>query len=70
LDYRKITTVLVVADDDVDAVMEQLNGALDKLENLHTVYDSGIQVEATGEPENAKEIGAPIPSSALSSSAP
>ena len=57
--YRKITATLVVDNDDAEAVIEQLNVALDKLDKLHTVYESSISQAETNTPENAAEIASP-----------
>jgi len=51
--YLKITATLIVDEDDAAAVVEQLNANLDRLEELHTVYEASIAETETGKPENA-----------------
>jgi hypothetical protein len=57
--FRKITTMQVVAEDDAESVIEQMNAAMDRIGEFATIYDSSIGDEDAPEPENAAEIGAP-----------
>ncbi len=49
----------VVAEDDAESVIEQMNAAMDRIGEFATIYDSSIGDEDAPEPENAAEIGAP-----------
>jgi hypothetical protein len=55
--YRKITTVQVVLEEDAEAVIEQMNAAMDKIGELQTIYDSSLKDEDAPKPANAAEIG-------------
>jgi hypothetical protein len=44
--YRKINLELVVFADDTDSVVAELNAAIDRLEETHTVFGGGIEVAA------------------------
>jgi archaellum component FlaC len=58
--YQKITLRVVVNEDDSEFLIQALNDVMDKIEDQMTVYSSEIATAATGEPENAEEITAPI----------
>lgn len=44
--YKKINVELIVVADEADAVVVQLNAALDRLEEKHTLFDGGIETAA------------------------
>jgi hypothetical protein len=44
--YKKINVELVVAADDAEAVVAELNTALDRLEETHTLFGGGIETIA------------------------
>jgi hypothetical protein len=48
--YRKIVVELVVETDEVDAVVSHLNGALDQLEERHTIFGGDIETAAFDRP--------------------
>jgi hypothetical protein len=48
--YRKIELELIVVEDDADAVVEELNATLDRLEVEHTIFGGDIETVAVEEP--------------------
>lgn len=44
--YKKINVELIVVADEAEAVIGELNGALDLLEERHTVFGGGIETVA------------------------
>jgi hypothetical protein len=44
--YRKINVELIVFADDAETVVEELNAALDRLDERHTVFGGGIETVA------------------------
>ena len=44
--YRKINVELIVFADDAETVVEELNAALDRLEERHPIFGSGIETVA------------------------
>ena len=44
--YKKINVELIVVADEAEAVIGELNGALDLLEEKHTVFGGGIETVA------------------------
>jgi hypothetical protein len=44
--YKKINVELIVVADEAEAVIGELNGALDRLEERHTVFGGGIETVA------------------------
>ena len=44
--YKKINVELVVVADEADAVVAELNAALDRLEERHTLFGGGIETVA------------------------
>lgn len=42
--YKKITVELAVFAEEADAVVAELNSAIDRLEETHTVFGGGIEV--------------------------
>ena len=41
--YKKINLELIVVSDEADAVVAELNAALDRLEQKHTLFGGGIE---------------------------
>jgi hypothetical protein len=58
--YTKITLEVVVADDDIEFLVQALANAMENYEERMTVYSSEILTAPTGEPENAAEIAAKV----------
>jgi len=52
--YRKINIELIVVDDDAEAVVEELNAALDRLEEGHTIFGGEIETVAVEDPGKQK----------------
>lgn len=52
--YKKITVELVVDADDADVVASQLNGALDQLEERHTIFGGDIETAPFRHPEKRR----------------
>jgi hypothetical protein len=48
--YRKIELELIVEEGDAEAVVEELNAALDRLEGEHTIFGGEIETVAVEEP--------------------
>jgi hypothetical protein len=44
--YRKINVELVVFADEADSVVAELNSAIDRLEDGHTIFGGGIEIAA------------------------
>ncbi len=44
--YKKINLELVVVADEADAVVAELNAALDQMEERHTLFGGGIETAA------------------------
>jgi hypothetical protein len=44
--YRKINIELIVIEDEAEAVVEELNGVLDRLEEQHTIFGGEIETSA------------------------
>jgi hypothetical protein len=42
--YRKINVELVVFADEADSVVAELNSAIDRLEDGHTIFGGGIEI--------------------------
>jgi len=42
--YKKINLELIVFADDAEAVVTELNAALDRLEEQHTIFGGGIEM--------------------------
>lgn len=58
--YTKITLEVVVNEDDSEILEQELNDAMDKIEDNMTVYSSAITTAATEEPQNAVEIATKV----------
>lgn len=43
MDYRKINVEMVVFEDEADAVVAELNAAIDRLEEGHTIFGGDIE---------------------------
>jgi hypothetical protein len=52
--YKKIDLELIVVADEAEAVVAQLNAALDRLEEKHTVFGGGIETIAFEHPGTRK----------------
>jgi hypothetical protein len=44
--YKKINVEVIAVADEADAVVVELNGALDRLEEKHTLFGGGIETVA------------------------
>ena len=44
--YKKINLELIVVADEADAVVAELNAALDQMEEMHTLFGGGIETVA------------------------
>ena len=52
--YRKINLELIVIEEEAEAVVEQLNAALDRLEEGHTIFGGEIETSSIEEPETPR----------------
>ena len=52
--YKKINVELIVVADEAEAVVAELNVALDLLEEGHTLFDGGIETVAFEHPATRK----------------
>ena len=52
--YKKIDVELIVPADDAEAVIAELNAALDRLEEGHTIFGGGIEAVAVNHREARK----------------
>lgn len=43
MDYRRINVEIIVFADDADAVVAELNSAIDRLEDVHTIFGGDIE---------------------------
>ena len=43
MDYRKINVEIIVFADEADAVVAELNSAIDRLEDAHTIFGGDIE---------------------------
>jgi hypothetical protein len=50
MNYRKINMELIVIEDEAEAVVEQLNAALDRLEEQHAIFGGEIETAAIEHP--------------------
>jgi hypothetical protein len=48
--YRKISVELIAIEDEADAVVEELNATLDRLEVEHTIFGGDIETVPVEEP--------------------
>ena len=49
MDYQKINVEIVVFADEADAVVAELNSAIDHLEDAHTIYGGDIEAVPVAE---------------------
>ena len=56
--YRKIELELIVVEDEAEAVVEELNATLDRLEVEHAIFGGEIETSAVEEPGPRRKIGA------------
>jgi hypothetical protein len=56
--YRIVTATLVVKDEDSEAIAQELNCYLDRIEDSYTLYSSAITERGTAVPANAREMDA------------
>jgi hypothetical protein len=52
--YKKINVELIVVADEADAVVAELNAAVDRLEERHTLFGGGIDTVAFERPGKRK----------------
>lgn len=52
--YKKINVELIIVADDAEAVVAELNAALDRLEGRHTLFGGGIETVAFEHPGTRK----------------
>ena len=52
--YKKINVELIVVADEGEAVVAELNTALDRLEERHTLFGGGIEAAAFEHPKTRK----------------
>src|ERR1700730_13229276 len=52
--YKKINVELIVVADEAEAVVAELNAALDRLEESHTLFGGGIETVAIKHPGTRK----------------
>jgi len=52
--YRKINMELIVIEDEAEAVIEQLNAALDGLEGEYTIFGGDIETSPIEEPKTPR----------------
>jgi hypothetical protein len=52
--YKKINVELIVVADEADAVVADLNAALDRLEEKHTLFGGGIETVPVEHPGTRK----------------
>ena len=48
--YRKINLELIVVEDEAEGVIEELNRALDRLEEGHTIFGGEVETVAVEDP--------------------
>ena len=56
--YKKINVELIVFADEAESVVAELNAALDRLEEHHTIFGGGIETVPVDHTETRKEIRA------------
>ena len=52
--YKKINVELIVVADEAESFVQDLNAALDRLEEKHTLFGGGIETVAIKDPEKRK----------------
>jgi hypothetical protein len=58
MSYRIVTATLVVKDEDSDAIADELNCYLDRIEDSYTLFSSAITARGTKVPTNPQEMDA------------
>ncbi len=53
--YKKINVELIVVADEAESFVQDLNAALDRLEEKHTLFGGGIETVAIKHPEKRKK---------------
>ena len=53
--YRKINIELIVVEDEAEAVVEELNTTLDRLEEGHAIFGGEIETVAVEHPGNRRK---------------
>ena len=53
--YRKINVELIVVEDEAEAVVEELNAALDRLEEGHAIFGGEIETTAVEHPGTRRQ---------------
>jgi hypothetical protein len=53
--YKKINVELIVVADEAESFVEDLNAALDRLEEKHTLFGGGIETVAINHPGKRKK---------------
>jgi hypothetical protein len=56
MQYKKINVELIVVADEAEAVVAELNAALDRLEKRHTLFGGGIETVAFEHPGTRKRL--------------
>jgi hypothetical protein len=54
MQYRKINVELIVVADEAEAVVGELNAALDRMDERHTLFGGGIETVAIEHPGTRK----------------
>jgi len=52
--YRKINMELIVIEDEAEAIIEELNATLDRLEEEHSIFGGEIETVAAEQPVTQK----------------
>lgn len=52
--YKKISVEVIVVDDEAEGVVAELNAALDRLEESHTIFGGDIETVAFNHPEKRR----------------
>ena len=55
MEYRKINVELVVFAEEADSVVAELNSAIDRLEDAHTIFGGGIETTAVQHSETRRK---------------
>ena len=55
--YKKISVEVIVVADEAEGVVAELNAALDRLEESHTLFGGDIEIVAFEHGKNKKAIG-------------
>jgi hypothetical protein len=52
--YKNINAELIVVDDEAEAIVAELNAALDRMEEKHALFGGGIETVAVANPKTRK----------------